>query len=238
MSTQHTETRGTVTRHVTKEVVSRGIVSGTSMTKMVEKFYEAWGLRALQSEERTYGLCSRSLPAVSPEEGGGGGISEIYLLSPLCLLHPEETLALAPCSGISLHISPLLIFLSSLMGVWGKYLHELYYSQKELPSRVMFDPGFVMGRYSVSLRHWISLSRLWDGSLWHCPCEISCVAEPWRWRTYQADAESEVLSWRSSKNTTLERASSELLPPNITVIHVLISSCAAVSAQWSCKDSH
>ncbi|XP_064179337.1 integrin beta-4 isoform X1 [Anguilla rostrata] len=41
MSTQHTETRGTVTRHVTKEVVSRGVVSGTSMTKMVEKFYEA-----------------------------------------------------------------------------------------------------------------------------------------------------------------------------------------------------
>ncbi|XP_036383011.1 integrin beta-4 isoform X1 [Megalops cyprinoides] len=41
MTTQHTETRGTVTRHITKEVVSRGVVSGTSMTKRVEKFYEA-----------------------------------------------------------------------------------------------------------------------------------------------------------------------------------------------------
>ncbi|XP_061086823.1 integrin beta-4 isoform X3 [Conger conger] len=41
VSSQHTETRGTVTRHVTKEVVSRGVVSGTSMSKMVEKFYEA-----------------------------------------------------------------------------------------------------------------------------------------------------------------------------------------------------
>ncbi|KAJ8399733.1 hypothetical protein AAFF_G00408380 [Aldrovandia affinis] len=41
MTTQHTESRGTVTRHVTKEVVSRSMVSGTSMTKRVEKFYEA-----------------------------------------------------------------------------------------------------------------------------------------------------------------------------------------------------
>ncbi|KAI1896702.1 hypothetical protein AGOR_G00097480 [Albula goreensis] len=41
MTSQHTETRGTVTRHVTKEVVSRSMVSGASMTKRVEKFYEA-----------------------------------------------------------------------------------------------------------------------------------------------------------------------------------------------------
>ncbi|KAG9350375.1 hypothetical protein JZ751_026730, partial [Albula glossodonta] len=44
MTSQHTETRGTVTRHVTKEVVSRSMVSGASMTKRVEKFYEA-GIR-------------------------------------------------------------------------------------------------------------------------------------------------------------------------------------------------
>ncbi|KAJ8264147.1 hypothetical protein GJAV_G00145770 [Gymnothorax javanicus] len=41
VSSQRTETKGMVTRHVTKEVVTRGAVSGTSMTKMVEKFYEA-----------------------------------------------------------------------------------------------------------------------------------------------------------------------------------------------------
>nr|XP_015212021.1 PREDICTED: integrin beta-4 isoform X3 [Lepisosteus oculatus] len=41
MTTQRMETSGTVTRQMTKEVVSRSMVSGTSMTKRVENFYEA-----------------------------------------------------------------------------------------------------------------------------------------------------------------------------------------------------
>ncbi|XP_056152802.1 integrin beta-4 isoform X2 [Lampris incognitus] len=41
MTTQHTETSGMVTRHVTKEVVQRSIVGGTSITKKIENFYES-----------------------------------------------------------------------------------------------------------------------------------------------------------------------------------------------------
>ncbi|XP_066560998.1 integrin beta-4 isoform X2 [Amia ocellicauda] len=41
MTTQHMETSGTVTRQITKEVVSRTMVAGSSVTKKVEKFYEA-----------------------------------------------------------------------------------------------------------------------------------------------------------------------------------------------------
>lgn len=43
MTTQHTETSGMVTRHITKEVVQRSVVGGTTVTKNVERFYEAWG---------------------------------------------------------------------------------------------------------------------------------------------------------------------------------------------------
>ncbi|KAM6951482.1 integrin beta-4 [Aplochiton taeniatus] len=41
MTTQHVETSGMVTRHVTKEVVQRNVVGGTTVTKKVERFYEA-----------------------------------------------------------------------------------------------------------------------------------------------------------------------------------------------------
>ena len=41
MTSQLTETSGMVTRHVTKEVVQRSMVSGSSVTKKVERFYEA-----------------------------------------------------------------------------------------------------------------------------------------------------------------------------------------------------
>uniref|UniRef100_A0A8C9TJC1 Integrin beta n=1 Tax=Scleropages formosus TaxID=113540 RepID=A0A8C9TJC1_SCLFO len=42
VTTQHMETGGSITRHVTKEVVTRSVMSGTSgVTKKVEKFFEA-----------------------------------------------------------------------------------------------------------------------------------------------------------------------------------------------------
>ncbi|XP_071397592.1 integrin beta-4 [Centroberyx affinis] len=41
MTTQHTETSGMVTRQVTKEVVQRSVVGGTTVTKKMERFYES-----------------------------------------------------------------------------------------------------------------------------------------------------------------------------------------------------
>ncbi|XP_076027925.1 integrin beta-4 isoform X2 [Genypterus blacodes] len=41
MTTQHTETSGMVTRHVTQEVVQRSVAGGTSVTKKMERFYES-----------------------------------------------------------------------------------------------------------------------------------------------------------------------------------------------------
>ncbi|XP_067100802.1 integrin beta-4 isoform X2 [Osmerus mordax] len=41
MTSQLTETSGMMTRHMTKEVVQRSMVSGSSVTKKVERFYEA-----------------------------------------------------------------------------------------------------------------------------------------------------------------------------------------------------
>ncbi|XP_034049235.1 integrin beta-4 isoform X3 [Thalassophryne amazonica] len=41
MTTQHMETSGMVTRHVTKEVVQRSMVGGTTVTKKMERFYES-----------------------------------------------------------------------------------------------------------------------------------------------------------------------------------------------------
>ncbi|KAM3860080.1 integrin beta-4 [Diretmus argenteus] len=40
-TTQHTETSGMMTCHVTKEVVQRSVVGGTTVTKKMERFYEA-----------------------------------------------------------------------------------------------------------------------------------------------------------------------------------------------------
>ncbi|XP_029933411.1 integrin beta-4 isoform X2 [Myripristis murdjan] len=41
MTTQHTETGGMVTRQVTKEVVQRTVTGGATVTKKIERFYEA-----------------------------------------------------------------------------------------------------------------------------------------------------------------------------------------------------
>ncbi|KAM4624126.1 integrin beta-4 isoform 3-T4 [Polymixia lowei] len=41
MTTQHSETSGMVTRQITKEVVQRSVVGGTTVTKKVERFYES-----------------------------------------------------------------------------------------------------------------------------------------------------------------------------------------------------
>nr|XP_023692636.1 integrin beta-4 isoform X4 [Paramormyrops kingsleyae] len=41
LTTQHVETGGMVTRHITKEVVTRTVTAGNSMTKKVDKFFEA-----------------------------------------------------------------------------------------------------------------------------------------------------------------------------------------------------